>query len=221
MRKGISTLAAALAAATFAVSIVPTQASAHVTLAPKSAAAGSWSTFAVKVPNESDTASTIKLVLKMPEGVTYASWQPVPGWNAEIQKAKLSKPLQTEDGPVSEAVSQIVWTADGKGVQPGQFQQFPITILVPDVAGSELAFRAVQTYSDGKVSRWIGSPESDEPAPTVSVTGKVDEHGSSGSGDHDSSDSSHQALAIAGLALGGLALLTAIAALVVARRSRK
>jgi periplasmic copper chaperone A len=30
----------------------------------------------------------------------------------------------------------------------------------------------VQTYSNGKVARWIGAPDSDRPAPTIDVTAK-------------------------------------------------
>ena len=35
-----------------------------------------------------------------------------------------------------------------------------------------LTFKTVQTYSDGKVVRWIGAPDSDQPAPTIDVTAK-------------------------------------------------
>ncbi len=218
MRKSISFIAAAFAAAVITVSIAPAEAGAHVTLSPDSAPAGSWSTFSVKVPNESDTASTVKVVLRMPEGVTYASWQPVTGWNAQIQKAKLDKPIPSEDGPITEAVSQITWTAEGRGVQPGQFQQFPITIKVPDSPGSDLTFKAIQTYSDGKVSRWIGSPESEEPAPTVSVTSATENGGHSADDGSDSSGHSDTTLSVIALVIAAVALALSAAAFVSVRR---
>jgi hypothetical protein len=37
-------------------------------------------------------------------------------------------------------------------------------------AGTLLTFKAVQTYSNGEVVRWIGPPSADEPAPQVMVT---------------------------------------------------
>jgi uncharacterized protein YcnI len=218
MRKSISFFAVAFAAVSFVPAFAPAAASAHVTLSPNTAAAGSWSTFNVKVPNESDSASTVKVAVKMPQGITYASWQPVGGWEASVNKVKLATPVQTDDGPVTDGVSEVVWTATGKGVEPGQFQQFPITLLVPDVAGTELTFKAVQTYSDGKVSRWIGSAGSDMPAPMLSVTAKEAGHGT---GAHSrEAHKSDDTLGVIGIVLGGLALVTAAVALITVRRKR-
>ena len=46
---------------------------------------------------------------------------------------------------------------------------FPLSVQVPDKAGTTLTFKALQTYDDGKVVRWIGPAGSDEPAPQVKV----------------------------------------------------
>ena len=35
----------------------------------------------------------------------------------------------------------------------------------PDEPGTSLTFKALQTYDDGEVVRWIGAPDADEPAP--------------------------------------------------------
>ena len=66
----------------------------------------------------------------------------------------------------------MTWTADSDkaGIQPGQFQDFPISVQIPGEAGDTLTFKALQTYDDGEVVRWIGAPESEEPAPQVAVT---------------------------------------------------
>ena len=48
---------------------------------------------------------------------------------------------------------------------------------VPDKAGGTLAFKAVQTYSNGEVVRWIGPPDADEPAPQVKLTSAPAEEG--------------------------------------------
>ena len=212
-----------IASAVAAAFISPTLASAHVTLDPATAAAGSWTTFAVKVPNESDTASTVKLQLKMPAGVLSASYEPVAGWSAKVVKSKLAKPIQTDDGPIDEAVTEIDWTATGKGIEPGQYQAFGLTLLVPDATGTDIAFKALQAYSDGHISRWIGAPSSAEPAPTVAVTAAAasDAMGTGHSSmkvSESDSDGHSQTLAIVGIVLGGLALITAAAALAGTRR---
>lgn len=207
------TIAAACVAAT------PAPAFAHVTLAPKAAAAGSWTTFAVKVPNESDSASTVKVALKMPAGISSASYEPVPGWTAKVIRTKLAKPIESEDGPIDEVVSEVQWRATGRGVEPGQFVPFGLTVPVPDAAGEKLAFKAVQTYSDGRVVRWIGAPDSAEPAPTVEVT-KADQEGhgaAAGQSDPGSSDT----LAWIAIALGVLALLVGGGALARAGREAR
>ena len=37
-------------------------------------------------------------------------------------------------------------------------------------AGQQLTFKALQTYDDGEVVRWIGPEDADEPAPIVTLT---------------------------------------------------
>jgi uncharacterized protein len=45
--------------------------------------------------------------------------------------------------------------------------------VIPGKAGQTLTFKALQTYSNGDVVRWIGAPDADEPAPRVQLTGGV------------------------------------------------
>ena len=40
---------------------------------------------------------------------------------------------------------------------------------IPGKAGDKLTFKALQTYSNGEVVRWIGPESSDNPAPVVTV----------------------------------------------------
>jgi uncharacterized protein len=53
----------------------------------------------------------------------------------------------------------MVWTRTSKrgGIKPGQFQDFPISVQIPGKAGDKLTFKALQTYSNGEVVRWIGA----------------------------------------------------------------
>ena len=201
---------------------LPAAASAHVELEPSSAPAGSSTLFQLRVPNESDRASTVKLELKLPAGVASATYQAVPGWTARVVKSRLAKPVQTDDGPITEGVSEVVWTAQGKGIEPGQFQAFGLTLLVPDQPGMTLSLKALQTYSDGQVVRWIGAPDAMEPAPTLTVEAKSSAHAGMGnngmSAGSTPGSSNAETLAIVALVMAALALVAAAAGLVRSRR---
>jgi uncharacterized protein YcnI len=216
-----------LAAATAAVALAaPAAADAHVTLFPKEAAAGAYTVLDVRVPTERDDASTTKVEMQMPPGVAAVSYQAVPGWTVKVAKTKLAKPIETDDGPITEGVSTITWTASDKAsaIAPGQFGDFPIQLQIPGQAGDVLTFKALQTYSNGEIVRWIGSPSADEPAPTVNVTAAAGGAAARASAPpaapaaaaDDGGDS--DTLAIVAIVVGALALVTALAALATNRR---
>lgn len=224
------TMTAALAAALLVLAL-PAAAGAHVTLNPRSAPAGAFTELAVRVPNERDDASTVKVDLKLPPGFAFASYEPQPGWSAKVITTQLDRPIQTDDGPISETVSRIVWTGTGKGlgaIPPGAFKDFPISVQIPGVAGDTLTFKALQTYSGGEVVRWIGAPDAAEPAPTVSVTAASADHGSAAPAtaaeasvhDDGDGDGASKGLAIAALIIGALGLIAGLAALARSGRRR-
>jgi periplasmic copper chaperone A len=226
------------AATAVAALVVPAAAQAHVTLQPNSAPAGAFTVLNVRVPTERDNASTSKVDVQFPAGFASASYEPKPGWRVRVVRTKLATPIQTDDGPITEGVSRMVWTRTSKrgGIKPGQFMDFPISVQIPGKAGDKLTFKALQTYSNGEIVRWIGAPGSDEPAPQVTVTGAAagaaaSTHsgmatgatsGSSKVGPAqpaaaaDSGDSN--GLSIAALVVGALGLLFGGGALAMARR---
>src|SRR4051794_37135251 len=163
---------AAFAAGVAGVLAVPAAGGAPATVQPASAAAGAETVLAVHVPNERDDASTAKVDVKLPPGFVSASWEALPGWTVRAVKQKLSKPIQTDDGPIDEQIGEIVWTATNKkaGIAPGEFRDFPLSVLIPGKAGQTLTFKALQPYSNGAVVRWIGAPGADEPAPQLKLT---------------------------------------------------
>ena len=150
----------------------PLAASAHVTISPGDAAPGSYALLTVKVPNESATATTTAIEVKLPADTPFASvsYVPVPGWTAELVTSALPEPVTDDDGDeVTEAVTSVVWTADGAGISAGQLQTFGLSVgPVPDT--DTVVFPAIQTYSDGKVVEWVEKGEDAEhPAPVVQV----------------------------------------------------
>jgi periplasmic copper chaperone A len=161
---------ALVAAAAVGALATPAAARAHVSLHPNVLPAGDFPTVDIRVPNETDNARTVRVDVKIPPGFTALDPQRVPGWNIKLLKTKLAKPIQTDDGPVTEEVSEVIFTAaNGQGTPPGYIENFPIAFSVPGKSGDTLTFKAVQTYSNGQVVRWIGPPSADKPAPTVNV----------------------------------------------------
>jgi uncharacterized protein YcnI len=216
-----------LATALVASLAFPALASAHVTLQPKAVPAGGFVRLDVRVPNETDNADTTKVQLRLPDGFASASYEPNPGWSVQVRKTKLAQPIKTDDGLVTEQVSEIAWTGHGPEgrIPPGAFKDFGLSVQVPGKAGDKLTFKALQTYSDGNVVRWIGPESSDAPAPIVSVEAPAAAEGSaaatpapvrsSASSDSGGSDT----LSIIALIVGVLGLAAGVAALLSRRRS--
>jgi periplasmic copper chaperone A len=210
--------------------IVPAVASAHVALEPSEAPAGAEMRLDVRVPNERDNAGTVRVALELPSGFLQASPESVPGWRVNIVTEKLAAPIQTDDGPVTEEVRRITWIGNGTTgiIRPGEFQDFGLAVVIPGKAGDTLTFKALQTYSNGEVVRWIGAPDSEEPAPQVSVVAATaDAHGAAATADpaastpaatSDDDDGASKGLAITALVVGILGLLAGGAALILTRR---
>lgn len=163
----------ALGAGALLAVAVPLAASAHVTVSPSSAKPGSYALVTFKVPNESATASTISVELKLPEATpfTSVSYVPVPGWSTKLITSTLVKPIKIENNTLTDAVTRVVWTANtGSGIAPGQVQLFPLSLgAVPNTG--QIQLDVVQTYSDGTVALWNQAGANVEsPAPVLYVS---------------------------------------------------
>ncbi|MGX4690932.1 YcnI family copper-binding membrane protein [Streptomyces sp. JNUCC 63] len=222
-----SRLAAAAALAGSAVLVLSAPAFAHVSVQPEGTAAkGGYAVVDFKVPNERDNASTTKLEVAFPADHPLASVMPQPmdGWKIEVTKSKLDKPLEVHGRKISEAVTKVTWTADGKGIEPGYFQKFAVSMGALPEDTDQLVFKAIQTYSNKEVVRWIevpqkGQEEPDTPAPVLQLAAASDDgHGASAkdtSGDAEpaaqstaadtsksGSDTTARVLGIAGIVVG-------------------
>jgi uncharacterized protein YcnI len=168
-------LLVALALATVAVAALP--AGAHVELVPATAPKGASAILSFNVPNEEPNANTVKLEVILPTKYPIASvsTQPMSGWTVAVEKTTLAKPITTDDGQVTQAVTQLTWTATDGGLKPGEFDLFTISAGPLPTKTKKLVFKAIQTYSDGTVVSWIeptvkGAPEPDHPAPVLTLT---------------------------------------------------
>jgi periplasmic copper chaperone A len=148
---------------------------AHVTINPGTAVQGSFTKVAFRVPNERDDASTNKIEVSFPldHPLPFVSVKPVPGWKVKVVEGKLPKPVTTEYGEVTEAVTTITWS--GGKIEAGQFQEFEVSMGALPKDTDQLVFPTTQTYSGGEVVKWADEPKADgseaeRPAPTLKLT---------------------------------------------------
>jgi uncharacterized protein YcnI len=225
--RGGARVALVVAGCAVAVAALAGTAFAHITVTPGSAPQGSATELTFRVPDEEAKAATVEIQLKIPTSPPIAQLlvKPVPGWQIAVQTITLAKPLVTDDGSFSTAVSEVTWS--GGTILPGQYQDFSVSADPLPTGVGQLAFKAIQTYSNGDIVRWIdiaqpGQPAPDHLAPVLTLTVPGASGDTSGAGQAPAatgSDTSMTAIALgaAGLAAG---LLGFAAGLVAWRRGR-
>jgi uncharacterized protein YcnI len=188
--------AAAVTGAVCTVLAIAGPASAHVTIGPNtSPKGGSDVELTFRVPNEEAQASTTQIEVDFPtdKPITGVLPEPTPGWTVKVDNLTLPTPIKTDDGTVTQVVQRITWS--GGQIPVGQYQGFRVMLgALPDDADS-LTFKALQTYSNGDVVRWIdvqqpGQPEPDHPAPVLTLTAAAPDGASSSSSSSSSAPAS-------------------------------
>ena len=171
------------------------------------------------MPNEREQ-HTRRIELKMPAGVAPFSFQDLPGWKRTLKL----KPDQSID--------TIVWT--GRLASDG-LAEFSFLAATPEREG-EIAWKALQTYDDGQIVRWIGDEKAEEPASFTTISADAPRQNAGGEGGDATTGGGNSEPAAATTpateadngsdalpaALSGAALAVALAALaLVALRTRK
>lgn len=217
MPKKLVLRAAAITAATALVLVgAANSASAHVTVSSPDAKPGGYAKLVFRVPSESDTASTTKLVVSLPKDHPFAhvGAQVKNGWKVVKTTEKLPQAVKVGDVTLTEAITTVTWTAAAAGVPPNDFDEFALSVGKLPEGVDSLSFPAVQTYSDGEVVKWEqiakdGADKPEHPAPALKLTTAITTVASTTSDDKGgSSDTLARVLGGAGLLLGlvGLAL---------------
>lgn len=219
--------------ATAGLTLLPAAtAAAHVRVTPDNPISGAFSALTFRVPNESETAGTVKLTVDLPQDTPflYVTTKPVPGWTAVATTSKLAKPVESYGTTLTKAVSRVTWTADkGAAIGPGQYQEFSLSVGPLPAAGT-VPLPVTQTYSDGEVVAWDQpTPESGEeperPAPELKVVAAAGDATPSapppaGSDQTTATTQVGTADPVA-RALGGVGLATGLVALVLAALARR
>jgi hypothetical protein len=97
----------------------------------------------------------------------------------KLTEGKLPKPVVSDDGDkVTKSILKITWS--GGKVEPGQFQEFEVSVGPLPTNVDQLVFPTFQTYSNGEVVKWTDLPKADgsepeRPAPTLKLVAADDE----------------------------------------------
>jgi uncharacterized protein YcnI len=194
-------------------------ASAHVGVSSTDATQGGFGKAVFRVPTESETASTTRLIVTLPKDTPFAliSAQSKPGWKVTVKEDKLDQPTKVGDFELTKAAHTVTWTATGDGIPPSQFDEFAIS-GGPFPKAGKMAFTVDQAYSDGTVVSWNqvqkGDNEPERPAPTLTLTRPAEDSDGAAIVSEDGGNDT-------GLWLGGAALVMAAVALVVALRENR
>ena len=135
-------------------------ASAHVSLSPSTAVAGSYQVLRFGLGHGCDGKATTALRIEIPASVFIARPQPKPGWALAIEHPPGK----------ADAVSAIVWRGE---LPPDQFDEFLMLAKLPP-GEARLAFPAIQSCGAEEI-RWTESVGSDgarpqHPAPALFLT---------------------------------------------------
>ena len=233
VRRTLKTLTAATATAGM-IALGATAASAHVTVNPDDTGANGYTHLTFNVPNESPTAKTSKLEVKLPTDTpfTSVSVKPVEGWSAQVITSDLPKPVTVSGTTVTKAPSSVVWTADAAH-QLGQneYQAFSLSVGKLPAAGTTVALKAAQTYTDGTFVNWDeesaeGQPEPKHPAPAFTTTAEdgtapAPSAAASPEAATQTSETSSDPAAVWGIVLGAAGFVLGAAALALVLTGRR
>lgn len=161
----------ALAAAFVAVSA---PALAHVTFENGQATPNSTYKATLRIPHGCDGKPTLKVRVRIPEGIVAVKPMPKAGWKLETTKGAYVRAYQIQGEAVTEGVTDIVWTGS---LDDAHYDEFVFQARFTDAyqPGATVFFPVVQEC-DGAVEEWTQVPAAGEdphslkaPAPGVRI----------------------------------------------------
>jgi uncharacterized protein YcnI len=194
--RNLRTRAGCLGVVAGAALVFASSAFGHARISPPVSLAKELQLFSLAVPTEKANVTTTKIVLTVPTGFGIDSFvPPPPGWRQQLQ--------QTGSGD-NAVIQKVTWTGGHTPTGEDSLFQF---LAQPASAGT-YTFQVQQTYSDGSIVDWSGPESSAAPAPTIAAKSSLGGGGTS-------------TLTIVAIALGAVALLVAIGALLARGSSRQ
>ena len=145
MRSIFTTAGFALALTAFA-----SLAQAHVTMRPPEAAPGATTTYTVRVPSEGEAATT-SVELEIPDGVTVVS----------VAGAADSYTVKKN----GDRITAVTWKTS---IPAGERGELTFAAKNP-AAGTEIAWKAHQFFSDGTRADWVEPKGGKRPGPVTTL----------------------------------------------------
>jgi uncharacterized protein YcnI len=235
MRPGrLAAVTAALAALA-----VPATAHGHVFVEQSEQPADAYPILEFVVPHGCDGSPTTSVTVQIPESVPSVTPEAVPGWEVSTKEGPKDE-VELFGETITEGVSEVTWTARDEPLADDQLLRFGAEMKLPATEGETVYFPTIQRCEKGE-TRWIQIPaegeteeDLDTPAPAVTLTAAEEsEHGAEAQSDAEgdatgeteasdaegTDDDGSDGLAIAGLIVGGLGLITGGTALARSRRN--
>jgi uncharacterized protein YcnI len=161
----------ALAAAFMAVS---SPSLAHVSFENAQAAPDSTYKAVLRIAHGCAGKPTLKVRIRIPEGIVAVKPMPKPGWKLETAKGAYVRAYQVNGEAISEGVTDIVWSGS---LDDGHYDEFVFQARFTDAyqPGATVFFPVVQEC-DGVVEEWVQVPAEGQdahslksPAPGVRI----------------------------------------------------
>jgi hypothetical protein len=126
---------------------------AHATFEKPEAQQNSYYKAVVQVPHGCDGQATLKVRVKIPEGVIAVKPMPKPGWTLETVKGEFAGEYEVHGKPVTSGVQEIIWTGS---LEDEHFDQFVFQARITDAlpADKTAFFPVSQECADGRVD-WV------------------------------------------------------------------
>jgi uncharacterized protein YcnI len=187
----------------------------HAVIQPTASRPAEQQVYTLTVPSERDS-DVVSVALQIPPDIDSVLVEKKPGWRSALERE-------------GDRIAVVRWS--GGRIEPDRYDTFRLIARNPVRAG-ELEWKVIQRYTDA-TDRWIGPPDSEQPAPRTSIdeqaqpqdvvnteSGTVETQQAGGETAADTSGGDKDSNTVP-IVLGVVALLTALAALGIALATRR
>jgi periplasmic copper chaperone A len=153
-----------------AISITATAAFSHVTLEQQQVETGTYYKATLRVGHGCEGLPTTAIRVQLPAGFQGAKPMPKAGWSVQTTLAKLATPYDNHGKPVTEDVTEIVWTANSpaSALPDNQYDEFALRGRAAMPVGAAW-FKVTQLCKDG--AKEGSNPWTEIPAQGTSTRG--------------------------------------------------